>query len=91
MPLSDDCLAKLLTAFLKGAPAARIVRKYGARLASPNDYAGEMYCALHRQRPLEIDNPERWFSVNAKWQLKNSIRRERKNLLKQSAAQQFEE
>ena len=88
MSISDDRLAILLMQFLRNPKAARIVREHGTRSASPCDYVGEIYCALHRQRPAEIEDPERWLSVNAKWHLRNSIRRDRRQTLEQPAGEE---
>jgi hypothetical protein len=79
-------LALLLIDFLKSTVAQNLIRINGLRGCCEDDFTGEIYQALLRQlrqRPDKIESPAIWVAVNARWHLKNSLRRERKQLLTQ--------
>lgn len=86
MYLTDDQLAKLLLEFLRTRAAMGLVRYFGLKSAHPSDFAGEIYQALRRQRPSDVRVPEVWIRVNARWHLRNAVRREKSMLLNQSVA-----
>lgn len=88
-PISTDFLADLLMQFLHKPTAARLAQQYGMGSTNPYDHVGEIYYALVRQRPVNIENPKRGVYANAKWHLRNSIRRERRELLGQPARNQL--